>query len=64
MILRNPIDVMYSLHASMLYREAFEDIEDFEEALKMEKVRKKEAVFKIAFFIALKKFQYLILRKL
>ena len=42
MILRNPVDVMYSLHSSMLYREAFEDIEDFEEALKMEKVRKKE----------------------
>jgi len=42
MILRNPIDFMYSLHASMLYRDTLEDIEDFEEALKMEEVRKKE----------------------
>ena len=31
MILRNPIDVMYSLHATMLYRETVEDIEDFGE---------------------------------
>ena len=42
MILRNPIDVMYSLHATMLYRETVEDIEDFGEALKMEKGRKKK----------------------
>jgi len=42
MSLRNPIDVMYSLHATMLYREAIEDIEDFEEALKMEKVRREK----------------------
>ena len=47
MILRNPIDVMYSLHATMLYRETVEDIEDFEEALKMEKIRKKKNGHKV-----------------
>ncbi len=47
MILRNPIDVMYSLHATMLYRETVENIEDFEEALKMETVRKKKYGYKI-----------------
>lgn len=47
MILRNPIDVMYSLHATMLYREAVEDIEDFGEALKIEKIRKKKFGYKV-----------------
>ena len=47
MILRNPIDVMYSLHATMVYRETFEDVEDFEEALKMEKERKEKNGYKI-----------------
>lgn len=47
MILRNPIDVMYSLHATMLYRETIEDIEDFEEALKMEKERKEKYGYKV-----------------
>ena len=47
MILRNPIDVMYSLHATMLYRETVEDIEDFGEALKVEKVRKEKNGHKV-----------------
>lgn len=42
MILRNPIDVMHSNHASMLYRMTIENIDDFGEALKMEETRKKE----------------------
>ena len=42
MILRNPIDTMHSLHASMLYRDAIEHIVDFEEALAAEPIRKKE----------------------
>ena len=42
MTLRNPIDVMYSLHSTMLYRETVEDIIDFEQALKMEKERKEK----------------------
>ena len=47
MTLRNPIDVMYSLHATMLYRETVEDIEDFGEALKMEEERKKKYGYKV-----------------
>lgn len=47
MILRNPIDVMYSLHATMLYRETIEDIKDFGAALKMEKERKKKYGYKV-----------------
>ena len=47
MTLRNPIEVMYSLHATMLYRETVEDIEDFGEALKMEEGRKKEFGYEI-----------------
>lgn len=42
MMLRNPVDMMYSLHASQLYKETFENLEDFEEALKAEEQRKKE----------------------
>jgi len=42
MILRNPVDMMYSLHGSQLYKETFEDLEDFEEALKAEEWRRKE----------------------
>ena len=47
MTLRNPIDVMHSLHATMLYRETVEDIEDFGEALKMEEERKKKYGYKV-----------------
>ena len=47
MTLRNPIDVMYSLHATMLYRETVEDIGDFGEALKMEEERKKKYGYKV-----------------
>ena len=47
MTLRNPIDVMYSLHATMLYRETVEDIEDFGEALKIEEERKKKYGYKV-----------------
>ena len=42
MILRNPVDMMFSLHGHYLYNEAFEDQKDFEEALKAEEGRKKE----------------------
>ena len=42
MILRNPVDMMFSLHGHNLYNEAFEDLKDFEEALKAEEGRKKE----------------------
>ncbi len=42
MNLRNPIDMMYALHSSQLYKETMEDLEDFEEAIKAEKWRKKE----------------------
>ena len=42
MILRNPIDTMYSLHSSLLYRSTVEHIVDFEEALAAEPMRKKE----------------------
>ena len=42
MILRNPIDTMYSLHSSLLYRSTVEHIVDFEEALSAEPMRKKE----------------------
>jgi len=47
MLLRNPIDVMYSLHSTMLYRETIETIENFDEALKMEEVRKKNYGYKV-----------------
>ncbi len=39
-MLRNPIDMLYSLHGQFLY-DMNEDIEDFEQALKAEKDRKK-----------------------
>lgn len=42
MILRNPIDVMYSLHGTAINRGIDEDISDFEEALKMESSRIQE----------------------
>ena len=44
MTLRNPIDVMYSLHATMLYRETVEDVG---KALKMEEERKKKYGYEI-----------------
>lgn len=40
-MLRNPIDVMYSLHNQLVYDGDNEDIEDFELAIKAEKDRKK-----------------------
>lgn len=42
MILRNPIDVMYSLHSTAVSRGIDEKILDFNEALNMEKNRKQE----------------------
>ncbi len=39
-MLRNPVDMLYSLHGQFLY-DFNEDIEDFEEALKAEEERKK-----------------------
>ena len=47
MTLRNPINVMYSLHATMLYRETVENIEDFGKALEIEEERKKKYGYKI-----------------
>jgi len=40
-MLRNPVDVMYSLHSQLVYNATHEDIEDFEEALMAEEDRKK-----------------------
>ena len=38
-MLRNPVEMIYSLHSQLLYNKT-EDIEDFEQALKLEKKRK------------------------